>query len=233
MKIHDLNDLRQFYYVGMRRVEMKKDDLMKSINIIPKFVTEEKGIVSFFCDILYPIIEDEIYIRLYVDDIDQYIDVKLDSIIKIHLAGWPRAGRMAEMFTDFPWRLLKPVYQYLKQIDKPEVLFKNLYNEMVYDNMPITKRYLEELLTHAVKGLDMVYLSYTFYEWVSKLKDIYESIITTHKQIMLKAFSQSEQAYPYLGVIVNKSHLLTDTHNPFIQYLDECIQNQAKILGKI
>ncbi|MCD4827470.1 MAG: hypothetical protein K8Q99_06825 [Acholeplasmataceae bacterium] len=241
-----LEEVRSWYYIkswGMTVFKNKWDLYIDFVPRLYKTKENEKNEISFFCDVYYPILpegmSDEFnnyLIRLYLTEYNKFVEIPVSMIKKTWRAGWPREGIMALRYTDFPWRLLKPIKAFIDNPVDIDLLKESLYKDKVrYKNVGIDIYYnhifpwINNDFTKAYRDIDMK-------TWILGLETLYEMAISMSKQVMFKAFSISKQGYPYVGISVDTNEyqklVNEDNENPFIQYLSVCIKKQIEILKK-
>jgi hypothetical protein len=147
------NTLNAYYYVKDRRIRVDKKELQKWCDHLPKAEIYDENTYEFFCDIYYPYVKDnQMMVKLLVDE-DRELDIPINLIRSIARAGWPRAGIMAERLIDFPWRLLKPIYELMKEPCDISQLKEKLYKDEVYDDTMVTNMYQKEILSWIEEGI--------------------------------------------------------------------------------
>ncbi len=228
-------ELKDYFYRAQRGVTINKEVIPKDVLILLKSLKEDnQSDISFFCDLLYPRLpsnKDDIIknylIKLRIIDLNMIIEVPLTSIQSMWIAGWPRAGYMVEKWIDFPWRLLKPLDQFIKH-QTSHASFIQAINQKPYDDgLRITKmyfKYLPELLKQipSIEEKDQFSTA-----WLNEMNQFYNNLLACHNEDIKELFSISKSAKPYTGLIINIKSLSDDQydypHNPFIKKVWACM----------
>ncbi|MFP4178105.1 MAG: hypothetical protein ACLFTZ_05005, partial [Acholeplasmataceae bacterium] len=184
--------LDSLYYVGIRRMECRKDKLRKRIKRMPEAVSEDDHFVQFHCDIHYPVRGEggEWLVKTWLYNEETFIFVPRDAIVELKPAGYPKAGILAEKFLDFPWRLLKPIRDYLKDPTSLERFMDVIRTEQVFDGLEVTAYYYDHINPWFESALEERARRDQGIR-AQRLKDLaahYEKAIQLHKEAMLKAF---------------------------------------------
>jgi hypothetical protein len=229
-------NLNQLYYVGITRMECLKNELQEQIKEMPKAVAEDHLHVSFNCAIHYPFKSEhgDWLVKTWLYREEKFIFVPRNAIVGLSPAGYPKAGILAERYLDFPWRLLKPIRDFLDQPTSIELFMKALQTEQVFDGLEVTSYYDE----HIRPWFDDVFEKKDFHtkgipdEKLKELEEHYQRAVHVHKEKMLRAFSVKKGGYLYTGVIVNPNIERFKGDNPFYDYLEFCQDHQNQLLGK-
>lgn len=241
-----LESVRGWYYMKSWGMTVLLKDWLDYVDFEPMLYKNKSNAneeISFFCDIYYPILplgRKDVYsnylIRLYLSDYQRTIDIPVTIIKKTWRAGFPRAGVMTLRYTDFPWRVLKPIKDYIDQPSDIDTLKKNLYIDHIEEVSVVIDIYNKNIvpwinhrLSHSFKPSDRQ-------TWLLGLEKLYEMAVEVGKKEMLSAFSIPKSGYPYTGVFVEKNtyeHMSDkENDNPFNTYLQYCIKHQRRILNK-
>lgn len=235
-----LEYVRHLYYIKSQGFSVIKKEWFKIQSFEPKLYKSKenkKGVVSFFCDILYPILpkgqedkSENYFLKVYLTEYKVTVDLPVLSIINSWNAGWPRAGRMAEGYTDFPWRLLKPIKEFIDNPIDIKTLSENLLKEKIWQKDKVFEIYYNNILPLINKSLNVKKNDKEYKIIYDTLNNLYDSAVSDHKKEMLKAYTISKAGLPYIGTFVLKEEYLNltkeENDNPFIIYTKECIEDE-------
>lgn len=237
-------DVKDWYYIKSRGMSVRKKELLKYVDFEPMLYGSKQNLnelVSFFCEIHYPFYlngmpktDENLFLEIYLTDYKRFIDIPASIVEDIWYSGWPREGIMGERYSDFPWRLLKPIKEYLDNPTDIDTLISNLYPDDVNLSFMVISIYYDLILPWIKNGKNVRLNDFKKNLWFEGLQKLYDLAIDIHKKEMLNAFSVSSIALPYKGVTVYleryKNLSEEEKQNPFLIYmLETCIPNQEKL----
>ncbi len=237
-KIHEgvAHDLMKMHYKDVRRIVLPFSYLQDVKEEIKRkqYIFKEEPYPTIFVIIVATILpygkEDKLenyQLCFEISNTKIIKTVPLLAILNWTTCGYPKAGTDPRYFTDYPWRILKPLKEYIfdkidfitfqQRVYKDKVLRDSFFIDYYQDTLPYILNTQEE--TPLFKR--NIWLKYNEY---------YQRNIDEMKEEHLKHSKYNPMYVTIMHQNITEAHFLPDkkVDNPFIELELECLRTMFK-----
>lgn len=157
---------------------------------------------------------DHYWIRVYHRETKKTFAIPHQAVMSYYRAGWPRDGWDPRLYTELPWRYLKPINRFLNGEASYEEMLRLIPSNRHVQPLKVISFFQASMLPFLLQGEPE---GPSKASWLNELKKLYDNAVTMN-QIELTTRFQNRN--PYTGVYLDNVSIdffqpSSQSRNPF------------------